>query len=70
MPPTGDQAPEAPRSILVLGGTGNTGRRVVRQAVSRGFAVHALVRSRDRLEARSERLQVVEGTPQTEADMR
>ncbi len=54
----------------MLGGTGNTGRRVVRQALSRGFAVHALARSRDRLEAWSERLQVVEGTPQSEADMR
>jgi uncharacterized protein YbjT (DUF2867 family) len=38
----------APMRVLVLGATGGTGRAIVRTALSRGYAVNALVRSRAR----------------------
>lgn len=34
--------------LLVLGATGGTGRLIVKQALARGFAVRALVRSREK----------------------
>jgi uncharacterized protein YbjT (DUF2867 family) len=37
------------RTVLVLGGTGRTGGRVVRQLLDRGVAVRAVVRSAERL---------------------
>lgn len=40
-----------PLTILVLGGTGRTGGRVVEQLLSRGSRVRAIVRSKDRLPA-------------------
>ncbi len=40
-----------PRTILLLGGTGRTGRRVLEQLLGRGFAVRAIVRSRAGLPA-------------------
>lgn len=43
-----DSTPEIDRpKILVLGATGGTGRRIVGQALARGYDVAALVRSRD-----------------------
>ena len=50
-------------ALLVLGATGQTGRRVAEQALSRGLAVRALVRDRGRLPLHSARLGVVIGTP-------
>jgi putative NADH-flavin reductase len=58
------------RSVLVLGGTGQTGRRLVRQALDRGMGVHALVRDPRRLLIVADRLTVVTGTPMVEADVR
>ena len=52
----------APRTALVVGGTGRTGRRVVEQLLGRGACVRAVVRSADRLPkdaARDSRLEVV-----------
>lgn len=47
-----DLRPDRPIStILVLGGTGRTGRRVVKQLLSRGVRVRAIVRSDQRLPA-------------------
>jgi uncharacterized protein YbjT (DUF2867 family) len=39
----------SPRSVLVLGGTGRTGGRVVRQLLDRGVDVRVVVRSAERL---------------------
>jgi uncharacterized protein YbjT (DUF2867 family) len=36
------------RNVLVIGATGSVGRLVVEEALNRGYAVRALVRSRDR----------------------
>ena len=37
------------QTVLLVGGTGRTGRRVMKQLLSRGVAVRAIVRSADRL---------------------
>jgi nucleoside-diphosphate-sugar epimerase len=37
------------QTVLVVGGTGRTGRRVVEQLLNRGVAVRAIIRSADRL---------------------
>jgi uncharacterized protein YbjT (DUF2867 family) len=39
----------APRAVLLLGGTGRTGRRVLQQLLERGVPVRAIVRSAERL---------------------
>jgi uncharacterized protein YbjT (DUF2867 family) len=49
------------RRILVLGGTGGTGRHVVDQAVAMGLEVTALVRSPDKLPSTSRPIQVITG---------
>jgi nucleoside-diphosphate-sugar epimerase len=46
---TGGDAMSTHHTVLLLGGTGRTGRRVVEQLLSRGVAVRAIVRSADRL---------------------
>lgn len=38
-----------PMTVLLLGGTGRTGRRVLQQLLSRGVTVRAIVRSREKL---------------------
>jgi nucleoside-diphosphate-sugar epimerase len=38
-----------PETVLVVGGTGRTGRRVLQQLLGRGLGVRAIVRSRSRL---------------------
>ncbi len=51
------------RTVLVVGGTGRTGRRVVEQLLGRGVSVRAIVRSAERLPAgvaTNPRLTVVE----------
>ena len=51
------------RTVLVVGGTGRTGRRVVEQLLGRGVNVRAIVRSAERLPAgvaKNPRLTVVE----------
>ena len=47
--------------ILVLGGTGATGRLVVEQALADGHQVRALVRSPEKLTASNPNLEVVVG---------
>lgn len=49
------------RRILVLGGTGGVGRQVVAQALDKGHAVTAFVRSPERLKIDSGRLRVLVG---------
>ncbi len=58
------------RTVLVLGGTGQTGRCLVRQALDRGMGVHAVVRDARRLPIVSDRLTVVTGTPVDDAAVR
>ena len=48
--------------ILVLGATGGTGQQVVLQALEQGHEVTVLVRTPQRLTARSDRLRVVTGS--------
>jgi nucleoside-diphosphate-sugar epimerase len=54
------------RTVLVLGGTGRTGGRVVRQLLERGSAVRAVVRSAERL---PEEVAGAAGLSVTEADL-
>jgi uncharacterized protein YbjT (DUF2867 family) len=58
------------RSVLVLGGTGRTGQRVVHHALDRDMRVHALVRDPRRLPIAADRLTVVTGTPTDGTDVR
>lgn len=50
-----------PKRILVLGGTGGTGRHVVAGALEKGHAVTALVRSPERLKIENDHLRVFVG---------
>jgi putative NADH-flavin reductase len=49
------------RRILVLGSTGATGLHLLEQAAARDFQVTALVRSREKLQARGDALRIVLG---------
>jgi uncharacterized protein YbjT (DUF2867 family) len=57
------------RTILILGGTGQTGRELTRQALARGHRVHALVRSAERLGTVDARLSDTVGTPMSAPDV-
>lgn len=57
-------------TIAVLGATGRTGRWIVEEALKRGYIVRALVRDRSRLPIRHDNLMVIEGTPESEKDLR
>lgn len=46
-----DDALSAQQTVLLVGGTGRTGRRVLEQLLSRGINVRAIVRSAERLRA-------------------
>ena len=47
----GDDAMSTQQTVLLVGGTGRTGRRVLEQLLSRGVRVRAIVRSAERLRA-------------------
>ncbi|MBE3074459.1 MAG: SDR family oxidoreductase [Actinobacteria bacterium] len=47
----GDEAMPAQQTVLLIGGTGRTGRRVLEQLLSRGINVRAIVRSAEKLRA-------------------
>jgi uncharacterized protein YbjT (DUF2867 family) len=47
----GDDAMPAQQTVLLIGGTGRTGRRVLEQLLSRGINVRAIVRSAENLRA-------------------
>jgi putative NADH-flavin reductase len=49
--------------LLVLGATGKTGNELVRQGLKRGIEITALVRSPQKLQTKSDRLTVIEGSP-------
>ena len=47
----GDEAMPAQQTVLLVGGTGRTGRRVLEQLLGRGIDVRAIVRSAEKLRA-------------------
>ena len=49
--------------ILILGATGRTGRRLLSQALERGYQVQVLVRDRHKIRITHPELQVMEGHP-------
>lgn len=57
------------RRILVLGGTGRTGRHVIEHALAAGHSVNVLARTPQRVERKDAKLRVFEGTPENEADI-
>ena len=50
-----------PKKLLIVGATGGTGRRLIEQALERGYAVTALVRNSLRLPLEHPQLRVVQG---------
>lgn len=50
-------------SILILGATGRTGKWVLKEAVDKGYTVHALVRDKNKCSMASPYLHLFEGTP-------
>ena len=50
-----------PKKLLIVGATGGTGRRLIEQALERGYAVTALVRNASRLQVEHPQLKVVQG---------
>ena len=50
-------------NILLLGGTGRTGRIILREALERGHVVHALVRDRVKVRFQHPQLHLFEGNP-------
>jgi uncharacterized protein YbjT (DUF2867 family) len=59
----------APTRVLVVGGTGGTGRQLVAQALERGLTVTALVRDPAKLTLTHERLTIVKGDVLDEASV-
>ena len=50
-----------PKRLLIVGATGGTGRRLIEQALERGYEVTALVRNPSRLQVEHQQLKVVQG---------
>jgi uncharacterized protein YbjT (DUF2867 family) len=50
-------------TVLVLGATGRLGKWILEEALQQGHRVHALVRNREKLSTKHERLSVFEGLP-------
>ncbi|KAH7377751.1 NAD-dependent epimerase/dehydratase-like protein [Pyrenochaeta sp. MPI-SDFR-AT-0127] len=59
----------ASKRILVIGGSGRTGKLVIDELIARGHEVTALVRNPESLEARTD-LRTVTGTPMNKEDVR
>lgn len=59
-----------PKSILLLGATGRTGKEVLDIALSRKYLVHALLRDRDKIiPFRNQNLKVLQGDTRDPADI-
>lgn len=52
-----------PKSILILGASGRTGKELVRQSLQRGWQVSVLVRKPGLFPFKNDQLKVVEGSP-------
>lgn len=57
------------KKILLLGATGRTGVEVLKQALSKGYHVNALVRDRRKIQLEDPRLQVFEGDTRIPKDL-
>lgn len=57
------------KRVLVLGGTGRTGRYVIDQALAAGWAVNVLARQPERLTQSDTNLSVFKGSPENAADI-
>jgi putative NADH-flavin reductase len=55
--------------LVVLGATGGIGLEIVRQAIERGHAVTAFVRSPERLKPFSDRINIMQGDPLKSAEL-
>ena len=49
--------------LLVLGASGKTGNELVRQGLARGMEITALVRSPQKMQSKSPKLKIIEGSP-------
>jgi putative NADH-flavin reductase len=59
--PAEDASTTKPNRILIIGATGGTGRRLVEQALERGYTVTAMARNPSKLGVESAQLKVVRG---------
>jgi hypothetical protein len=57
-------------NILILGGTGRTGKELVAQALARGHRLAALVRSPQKMQASGEGLAIFKGDPRSKEHIR
>lgn len=57
------------KRVLVLGGTGRTGRHVIDKALAKGWAVNVLARRPEAVTQNAENLTVFKGTPENAADL-
>jgi predicted dehydrogenase/nucleoside-diphosphate-sugar epimerase len=66
------QAPSTNPTVLVLGGAGFIGRELIRQLLSNGYSVRALLRGSAAIldDLRSDRLELVRGDIRSETDVR
>lgn len=58
-----------PKSILLLGSTGRTGKEVLDIALSRGYLVHALVRDREKISFKNQNLKIFQGDTSNPTDL-
>ncbi|KAF1838457.1 putative TrkA-N domain dehydrogenase [Decorospora gaudefroyi] len=57
------------KRVLIVGGSGRTGRLVIEELLTRGHEVTALIRNPDAVEART-KLKIITGTPTNKDDVR
>ena len=55
--------------LLILGATGRTGKFVLKEAISKGYKINCLVRSRKKLD-NSSKITIIEGNPLNLIDLR
>ncbi len=58
------------KTIALFGGSGRTGQEFLTQALDKGYAVKALVRTPAKVEQRSDRLEIIEGDVLNLADVK
>ncbi len=62
-------SPGGIHTLAVFGGSGATGKAVVRQALARGFSVRTLVRDVKAMNIKSGMLEIIEGSPLRSGDV-
>jgi putative NADH-flavin reductase len=58
------------KTVLLLGATGRTGQHVLSYALEKGYLVKALVRNPEKVAVKSDRLELISGTPVSLDDVR